>query len=174
MSAIELVCPGGSPAMLRSAIEAGADSVYCGLRDETNARNFPGLNFSREEMAAGVDYARARGARVLVAINTFPRAGALDRSGPPRTDVRRAGIRDPPVHMTLLVDAVLLNEPVAFEAFERVVDLADVERPRRAGAPVELGSQLIPVAGPLIEDRQEALAHRHRFSALESGTRPGI
>ena len=47
MSSVELVCPGGSPAMLRAAVEAGADSVYCGLRDETNARNFPGLNFSR-------------------------------------------------------------------------------------------------------------------------------
>jgi hypothetical protein len=80
-----------------------------------------------------------------------------------------AGIRDPPVHMTLLVDAVLLDEPVAFEAFERVVDLADVERPRRAGAPVELGSQqLIAVAGPLIEDRQEA----HQRTDIRVSVRP--
>jgi len=28
--ALELVCPAGSPAMLKAAIEAGADSVYCG------------------------------------------------------------------------------------------------------------------------------------------------
>jgi putative protease len=73
---LELVCPAGTPAALRTAVEAGADSVYCGFNDETNARNFPGLNFSREELAAAVAYAQLRGARVLVAINTFPRAGA--------------------------------------------------------------------------------------------------
>ena len=72
---MELVCPAGTPAALRAAVDAGAHAVYCGFADETNARNFPGLNFSREEMAEGVAYAHARGAKVLVAINTFPRAG---------------------------------------------------------------------------------------------------
>lgn len=73
---MELVCPAGTPAALRAAVDAGAHTVYCDFADETNARNFPGLNFSREELAAGVAYATARGAKVLVAINTFPRAGA--------------------------------------------------------------------------------------------------
>ncbi len=73
---IELVCPAGTPASLRAAVEAGANAVYCGFNDETNARNFPGLNFSRPELAEGIAYAHRRGARVLVAINTFPRAGA--------------------------------------------------------------------------------------------------
>lgn len=72
---MELVCPAGTPASLRAAVDAGAHSVYCGFADDTNARNFPGLNFSREELAAGVTYAKARGAKVLVAINTFPEAG---------------------------------------------------------------------------------------------------
>jgi putative protease len=71
----ELVCPAGTPAALRSAIDAGADCVYVGYRDETNARNFPGLNFSRPELAEGISHAHAKGAKVLVAINTFPRAG---------------------------------------------------------------------------------------------------
>jgi len=74
---MELVCPAGTPAALRVAVNAGADAVYCGFRDETNARNFPGLNFSRDEMQGGIAYAHAHGAKVLVAINTFPRAGAL-------------------------------------------------------------------------------------------------
>ena len=73
---MELVCPAGTPAALRAAVEAGAHAVYCGFADETNARNFPGLNFSPEEMAEAVAFAHARGAKVLVAINTFPRAGA--------------------------------------------------------------------------------------------------
>jgi putative protease len=72
---MELVCPAGTPAALRAAVDAGAHSVYCGFRDETNARNFPGLNFSPEEMKEGVRYAHQRGAKVLVAINTFATAG---------------------------------------------------------------------------------------------------
>jgi collagenase-like PrtC family protease len=75
---LELVCPAGTPAALRAAVDAGADAVYCGFRDETNARNFPGLNFNPRELEEGVRYAHGRRARVLVAINTFPRAGALD------------------------------------------------------------------------------------------------
>lgn len=74
--ALELVCPAGTPAALRAAVDAGAHTVYCGFADETNARNFPGLNFSRDELAAGVAYAHQAGSRVLVAVNTFPRAGA--------------------------------------------------------------------------------------------------
>ncbi|MBK5945287.1 protease [Rhodobacter veldkampii DSM 11550] len=72
---MELVCPAGTPAAMRAAVEAGAHAVYCGFADETNARNFPGLNFSTEEMASGIAGAHARGAKVLVALNTFPRAG---------------------------------------------------------------------------------------------------
>jgi len=74
----ELVCPAGTPAGLRAAVDAGAHSVYCGFRDETNARNFPGLNFDRAEMGEAVAYAHERGVKVLVALNTFMRAGAVD------------------------------------------------------------------------------------------------
>jgi len=74
---MELICPAGTPAALRSAIDAGADAVYCGFNDETNARNFPGLNFSRDELRNGIAFAHGRGARILVAINTFPRASSV-------------------------------------------------------------------------------------------------
>ncbi|MBR0700219.1 U32 family peptidase [Bradyrhizobium diazoefficiens] len=75
---MELICPAGTPAALKSAIDAGADAIYCGFADETNARNFPGLNFSRDEMRKSIALAHGRGARILVAINTFPRASAVD------------------------------------------------------------------------------------------------
>ncbi|MDQ2634875.1 MAG: U32 family peptidase [Pseudomonadota bacterium] len=71
---MELVCPAGTPATLRAAVQAGADAVYCGFRDETNARNFPGLNFSPSEMKEAIRFAHDHGSRVLVAINTFARA----------------------------------------------------------------------------------------------------
>ncbi len=73
--ALELVCPAGTPAALRDAVDAGAHAVYCGFRNETNARNFPGLNFSRSELEEGIAYAHEHGAKVLVAINTFAQAG---------------------------------------------------------------------------------------------------
>jgi O2-independent ubiquinone biosynthesis protein UbiU len=72
---LELVCPAGTPAALRGAIDAGADTVYLGFRDETNARNFPGLNFDREELREGMAYAHDRDREIFVAINTFPRPG---------------------------------------------------------------------------------------------------
>ena len=71
----DLVCPAGTPTALRDAVDAGADSVYCGFQNATNARNFPGLNFTPEEFRDGVAYAHAHGAKVLLALNTFPPAG---------------------------------------------------------------------------------------------------
>src|SRR3974390_2410212 len=71
----ELVCPAGTPAALRTAVDAGADAVYCGLQNETNARNFPGLNFTVAEVEQSLGYAHARKARLLLAVNTFPPAG---------------------------------------------------------------------------------------------------
>jgi putative protease len=70
----ELVCPAGTPAALRTAVDAGADAVYCGLQNATNARNFPGLNFTLAEVEQSLAYAHARKAKVLLAVNTFPPA----------------------------------------------------------------------------------------------------
>jgi len=52
-------------------VDNGADAVYMGLRDDTNARHFPGLNFDEKRARQGIDYARARGSKVLLAINTY-------------------------------------------------------------------------------------------------------
>ncbi len=78
MNTAELVCPAGTPAALRTAVDAGADAVYCGFQNATNARNFPGLNFTMEELETSVAYAHAGGAKVLLAINTYPPAGKFD------------------------------------------------------------------------------------------------
>lgn len=45
---MELVCPAGTLPSLKAAVDHGADAVYLGFRDETNARHFPGLNFDEE------------------------------------------------------------------------------------------------------------------------------
>lgn len=75
MSIPELVCPAGTPAALKAAVEAGADAVYFGFRDRTNARNFPGLNFSPSEAESAAAFCRDKGVRAMIAINTFASAG---------------------------------------------------------------------------------------------------
>lgn len=67
----KLVCPAGSLRALQCAVDAGADAVYLGLKDATNARNFAGMNFDDSQIREGVAYAHARGAEVLMALNTF-------------------------------------------------------------------------------------------------------
>jgi len=69
---IELVCPAGGLPSLQAAVDHGADCVYIGLRDNTNARNFAGLNFDAPAARAGVRYAHRCGAKVLLAVNTYP------------------------------------------------------------------------------------------------------
>lgn len=43
---MELLCPAGNLPALKAAIDNGADAVYIGLKDDTNARHFAGLNFT--------------------------------------------------------------------------------------------------------------------------------
>ncbi len=100
----ELICPAGTPAALRAAVEAGADAVYLGFRDATNARNFPGLNFDEGEFREGVDFAHTRACKVFVAINTFPPAR---RSGPWHEAVDRAA--DGGADAVILADVSLLD-----------------------------------------------------------------
>ncbi len=69
---LELVCPAGNLPALKMAIDHGADCVYMGFRDNTNARAFPGLNFDFAAAQEGVRYAHAKSRKVLLALNTFP------------------------------------------------------------------------------------------------------
>ena len=69
---MELICPAGSMPALQSAVDEGADAVYIGFRDETNARHFPSLNFNPQRASKAADYVRQAGVKLFVAINTFP------------------------------------------------------------------------------------------------------
>jgi putative protease len=71
---MELVCPAGSLPALKAAVDNGADCVYLGFRDATNARNFAGLNFDDKAIEAGIRYAHEHGRKVFVALNTYPQA----------------------------------------------------------------------------------------------------
>lgn len=69
---MELVCPAGNFPSVKAAIDNGADAVYLGLNNKTNARFFSGLNFSDFTLEKAVSYVRDHGRKVFIAINTFP------------------------------------------------------------------------------------------------------
>ena len=96
----ELVCPAGSLPALKAAVDHGANCVYLGFRDATNARNFAGLNFDAAAIVTGLQYAHARGCKVLLALNTYPQAG---REAVWQSAIDRAA--------DLGIDAVILADP---------------------------------------------------------------
>ncbi len=77
--AMELICPAGNLPALKAAVDNGADAVYIGFQDDTNARHFAGLNFGPAKVEAGIEYAKQRGAKVFLALNTYPQPSGWER-----------------------------------------------------------------------------------------------
>lgn len=174
---IELVCPAGSLPALKAAVDHGADAVYIGFRDGTNARNFPGLNFDPEEAREAVRYAHAAGRRLFVALNTYPTpdrwaqaCAAVDRAVDIGADaliladpglLRYASQRHPHQRLHLSVQGSATNhEAIAFYARQfnirrvvlpRVLSVAQVRALiRRVNVEVEVfgfGSLCVMVEG---------------------------
>ncbi|WP_246212097.1 ubiquinone anaerobic biosynthesis protein UbiU [Usitatibacter palustris] len=137
-----------------AAVDNGADDVYLGFRDETNARNFAGLNFDEASLRKGIDHAHARGANVLVALNTYPQPGtwrrwhaAVDRAAALGADaiivadaglMRYASREHPKLRIHLSVQGSATNAEainfyherfgVARAVLPRVLSLAQVEK----------------------------------------------
>jgi O2-independent ubiquinone biosynthesis protein UbiU len=142
---VELLCPAGNLSSLRAAVDHGADSVYLGFRDATNARHFAGLNFSDADITRGIRYARERGRKVLVALNTYPQpAGwsqwttAVDRAAELGADaliIADAGLLDyaaerwPEVDRHLSVQASATN-PEALALYHRLFGISRAVLPR--------------------------------------------
>lgn len=68
---MELLCPAGNLPALKAAIDSGADAVYIGLKDDTNARHFAGLNFTEKKLQEAVSYVHNHKRKLHIAINTF-------------------------------------------------------------------------------------------------------
>lgn len=68
---MELLAPAGSLPALKAAIDEGANAVYLGFKDDTNARHFAGLNFSDRQLEQGIQYAHNKKANIHIALNTF-------------------------------------------------------------------------------------------------------
>lgn len=68
---MELLCPAGNLPSLKRAIAQGADAVYVGLNNDTNARHFAGLNLNERQLVEAADYCKQHKRKLHVAINTF-------------------------------------------------------------------------------------------------------
>ena len=73
---MELLAPAGNPSAALSALDAGADAIYCGLQ-KFNARE-RSENFTHDELAKITAYAHQRRRKVYVTFNTLLKECELD------------------------------------------------------------------------------------------------
>lgn len=76
---MELLCPAGNLPALKAAVDNGADAVYIGLKDDTNARHFAGLNFTEKKLQEAVNYVHRHQRKLHIAINTFAHPDGFER-----------------------------------------------------------------------------------------------
>lgn len=142
---MELVCPAGNLPSLKAAVDNGADAVYFGFKDETNARHFAGLNFNDQRAEKGINYAHDRNTKVFAAINTFAQAAHFDRwqyavdkaadLGVNALILADAGVmayateKHPELHLHLSVQASATN-PNALKFYQRNFNIRRAVLPR--------------------------------------------
>ncbi len=78
-SPIEILAPAGGRESFLAAVAAGADAVYCGLKN-FSAR-MEADNFSLSQLAGLTELAHAHGVRVHIALNTMLKNNELHRTG---------------------------------------------------------------------------------------------
>jgi len=80
MKKVEICAPAGNLPSLKAAVDHGADAVYMGFSGDTNLRNFPGLNFTEEEVYKGIEYAHRKGKKVFITVNSYPQEKELTQA----------------------------------------------------------------------------------------------
>ncbi|MHC6526415.1 ubiquinone anaerobic biosynthesis protein UbiU [Vibrio proteolyticus] len=142
---MELLCPAGNLPALKTAIDCGADAVYIGFKDDTNARHFAGLNFTGKKLDKAVQYTHDHGRKIHVALNTFAHpdgfqrwTDAVDRAAAIGVDalivadialLEYAATRYPHLELHLSVQASATNVP-AIEFYQRNFNVKRVVLPR--------------------------------------------
>lgn len=142
---MELLCPAGNYPALKTAIDHGADAVYIGFKDDTNARHFAGLNFNDKKLDKAVQYVKDHNKHLHVAINTFAHPGqqqrwyqAIDKCADIGADaviladiaaLEYAARRYPEMELHLSVQASATNAP-AIEYYQQNFNIKRVVLPR--------------------------------------------
>jgi putative protease len=142
---MELLCPAGNLPALKAAVDNGADAVYIGLKDDTNARHFAGLNFTEKKLQEAVEYVHRHNRKLHIAINTFAHPDgyvrwqrAVDMAAQLGADVliladlamlEYAAERYPQLERHVSVQASATNEE-AIRFYQRHFDVSRVVLPR--------------------------------------------
>ncbi|OSM94852.1 protease [Lonsdalea populi] len=142
---MELLCPAGNLPALKAAIDNGADAVYIGLKDDTNARHFAGLNFNDKKLQEARSYVHQHKRKLHIAINTFAHPDgfqrwqrAVDSAAQAGADVliladlatlEYAAERYPHIERHVSVQASATNEE-AIRFYQKHFDVARVVLPR--------------------------------------------
>jgi putative protease len=103
----ELLLPAGTLDKLKIAINYGADAVYAGLADMSLRAKSA---FTLEDMAEGVNYARARGKKIYLTLNFFSR----------NEDEKKLKIFARHIK-TLMPDGLIISDPGVFTYFKSVL-----------------------------------------------------
>ncbi|MBI4765888.1 MAG: U32 family peptidase [Deltaproteobacteria bacterium] len=98
-----ILAPAGNKAGFLAALAAGAEAVYCGLKQLSARRE--AKNFTFEELAGLTDLAHSRGSRVFVTINTLIKPDELNQAGKMLDDLNRR------IHP----DALIIQDPAVIE-----------------------------------------------------------
>lgn len=142
---MELLCPAGNLPALKAAVDNGADAVYIGLKDDTNARHFAGLNFTDKRLQEAQEYVHRHGRKLHIAINTFAHPDgyarwqrAVDMAAQAGADaliladpamLAYAAARYPGIERHVSVQASATNE-AAIRFYQQHFDVARVVLPR--------------------------------------------
>ena len=109
----ELLIPAGNLEKLKVAIHYGADAVYLGGQ-EFGLRSNAG-NFTLEEMAEGVEFAKKYGAKIYVTTNIFAHNENMDGLEEYLKGIEKAG-----------VTGIIVADPLIIETCKRVAPSVEV------------------------------------------------
>ncbi|MGG0837458.1 U32 family peptidase [Bacillus paralicheniformis] len=109
----ELLAPAGNLEKLKIAVHYGADAVFIGGREYGLRSNAD--NFSIEEMAEGVEFAKKYGARIYVTTNIFAHEENLDGLEDYLRDLEGAG-----------VSGIIVADPLIIETCRKVAPKLEV------------------------------------------------
>lgn len=109
----ELLAPAGNLEKLKIAVHYGADAVFIGGREYGLRSNAD--NFSIEEMAEGVEFAKKYGARIYVTTNIFAHEENVDGLEGYLRDLEGAG-----------VSGIIVADPLIIETCRRVAPKLEV------------------------------------------------
>ncbi|OLQ52674.1 protease [Bacillus paralicheniformis] len=109
----ELLAPAGNLEKLKIAVHYGADAVFIGGREYGLRSNAD--NFSIEEMAEGVEFAKKYGARIYVTTNIFAHEENIDGLEDYLRDLEGAG-----------VSGIIVADPLIIETCRKVAPKLEV------------------------------------------------